>query len=369
MSARQASSAHSSQGLNSQALNSQGLDDEEAWHAVLTRDACFDGKFYYAVATTGIYCLPSCAARKPKRANTAFFASCFEAENAGYRACKRCRPDEEAARPVWAERVEKACRLIEESETTMTLSDLARAVGSSAHHFHRQFKNALGITPKAYAAALQDHRVRVALSRGATVTEALYEAGFSSSGRFYSGQSAALGMAPDTFRKGGVSEDLTFATAPCSLGVVLAAASKKGLCAILLGESPDVLADDLRALFPKATLTGGDTAFAATMAAAVALVDRPGKQLELPLDIRGTAFQRRVWETLRKIPAGETQSYSELATAIGAPGAVRAVASACAANKLAVAIPCHRVIRRDGSVSGYRWGADRKRALLEKEKD
>ncbi|MEM7397451.1 MAG: bifunctional DNA-binding transcriptional regulator/O6-methylguanine-DNA methyltransferase Ada [Pseudomonadota bacterium] len=350
------------------AHGSTGLDEDEAWQAVLRRDARFDGKFYYAVTTTGIYCLPSCAARKPKRANTAFYASRFGAEHAGYRACKRCKPDEAVGRPAWGDRVEKACRLIEESETPIVLSELARAVGSSSHHFHRQFKNALGITPRAYAAALQDRRVREALSRGSTVTAALYEAGFSSSGRFYSGQSAALGMAPDTFRKGGVSEHLTFATAPCSFGVVLAAASQKGLCAILLGESSDALADDLRALFPKASLTEGDADFAATMAAAVALIDVPGKQIELPLDIRGTAFQRRVWEALRKIPAGETRSYSAVATEIGAPDAVRAVASACAANKLAVAIPCHRVVRRDGSMSGYRWGAERKRALLDKEK-
>jgi len=355
--------------MNLRALNLHGLDDEAAWQAVLARDTRFDGNFYYAVTTTGIYCLPSCAARKPKRANAEFFASCFEAERAGYRACRRCKPDEGTAQSAWSVRIKKACRLIEQSDTPMALAEIARAVGSSAHHFHRQFKNALGITPKAYAAALRDHRVRAALTRGATVTEALYEAGFSSSGRFYSGPSASLGMTPDTFRKGGVSEHLSFATTPCSLGVVLVAASQTGVCAILLGESDEALADDLRALFPHATLTGGDDAFAATMASAVALVDMPGNKHELPLDIRGTAFQRRVWEALRKIPAGQTRSYSELAAAIGNPGAVRAVASACAANKLAVAIPCHRVVRRDGSVSGYRWGPERKRALLNKEKD
>ncbi|ODR97539.1 6-O-methylguanine DNA methyltransferase [Methyloceanibacter stevinii] len=350
------------------ATNFRHLDDDSAWQAVQTRNSRLDGAVYYAVKTTGIYCLPSCPARKPNRANVSFFVSCSAAERAGYRPCMRCKPAEAAAAPAWALRVEKACRLMEESEVPIPLADLARAVGSSTHHFHRQFRSALGITPKATAAALRNDRVRDALSRGATVTEALYEAGFSSSGRFYSGASAALGMAPDSFRKGGASEQLTFATMPCSLGHVLVAASTKGVCAILLGDSADGLAGELRALFPQAILNEADASFAATAASIVALVDRPESQSAIPLDIRGTAFQRRVWETLRKIPAGETRSYSELAAAIGSPGAVRAVAGACAANKLAVAIPCHRILRRDGSLSGYRWGQERKRALLDKEK-
>lgn len=351
----------------SSAQNPQGFDDERAWQAILTRNRQLDRTVYYAVKTTGIYCLPSCPARKPYRRNVVFFASRLEAERAGYRPCKRCRPDETAA-DRWARKIEEACRLMEQAETPIALSDLARAVGASAHRFHRQFKGALGITPKAYAAALQTDRVRAALARGATVTEALYEAGFSSSGRFYSGSSAALGMAPDTFRKGGAAERLTFAVSPCSLGQVLVAASTKGVCAILLGDRADALARDLQALFPKAALDEGDDAFAATTASVVALVDTPGSREEIPLDIRGTAFQRRVWEALRKIPAGQTLSYGELAVAIGAPGSVRAVAGACAANKLAVAIPCHRIVRRDGSLSGYRWGTARKRALLDKEK-
>jgi AraC family transcriptional regulator of adaptative response/methylated-DNA-[protein]-cysteine methyltransferase len=354
--------------LRQSTAGSEALDDDSAWLAVETRDSRLDGRVYYAVNTTRVYCVPSCPARKPNRSNAVLFASRSAAERAGYRPCKRCKPDEANEVPVWARRIAKACRLMEAAEPALALADLGRAVGASAHHFHRQFKNALGITPKAYAAALQDDRVRRALARGASVTEALYGAGFNSSGRFYSGSAAALGMKPNTFRKGGASEQLSFATAPCSLGFVLVAASAKGVCAILLGDSPDKLAADLRALFPEATLCQGDNAFAETAAAVVALVDRPESQTAIPLDIRGTAFQRRVWEALRKIPAGETRSYGDLAAAIGAPGAVRAVAGACAANKLAVAVPCHRIVRRDGSLSGYRWGPERKRALLNKEK-
>ena len=344
------------------------LNDDTAWRAVEARDRRLDGQVFYAVKTTGIYCLPSCPARKPNRSNVSFYTSAEEAEQDGYRPCRRCNPNEQAATSVWAVRIEKACRVMEDAEVPPALAELARAVGCSTHHFHRQFKKALGITPKAYAAALQNNRVREALSRGATVTEALYEAGFNSSGRFYSGPADALGMSPASIRKGGASEQLTFSTMPCSLGHVLVAASAKGVCAILLGDSGDDLTRDLRALFPSAVLSDGDDEFAATSAAVVALVDRQGCHAEIPLDIRGTAFQRRVWEALRKIPSGQTQSYSDVAEAIGAPDAVRAVAGACAANKLAVAIPCHRIVRLDGSIAGYRWGTARKRALLDKEK-
>lgn len=347
------------------------FDEDGAWHAVATRDARFDGRIYYAVKTTGIYCRPSCPARRPDRANVSFHASPQSAERAGYRPCKRCNPAAPGPVPAetnWADRIEKACRLMESADAPISLAALAQAIGSSPHHFHRRFKAALGITPKAYADALRDDRVRTALSRGASVTQALYEAGFASSGRFYSGASDALGMAPRAFRDGGASEALTYAVAPCALGSVLIAASAKGVCAILLGDGAAELAGALRALFPNATLREGDESFGETAAAVVALVDAPAKKCQLPLDIRGTAFQRRVWEALRKIQAGKTATYSEIAAAIGAPDAVRAVAGACAANKLAVAIPCHRVVRRDGSLSGYRWGPTRKRALLDREK-
>jgi AraC family transcriptional regulator of adaptative response/methylated-DNA-[protein]-cysteine methyltransferase len=352
----------------SPASDPKRLDDDTAWRAVETRDRHLDGQVYYAVKTTGIFCQPSCPARKSDRSNVFFYASAAEAEQDGYRPCRRCKPDGEPAASVWARRIERACGLMENAETPPKLADLALSVGSSTYHFHRQFKTALGITPNAYAAALQKDRVREALSRGATVTEALCEAGFNSSGRFYSGPSDALGMSPGSIRNGGASEQLTFATMPCSLGHVLVAASAKGVCAILLGDSAEDLARDLRALFPMASLSEGGAKFATTSAAVVALVDTQEGQIEIPLDIRGTAFQRRVWEALRKIPAGQTQSYSDVAAAIGAPEAVRAVARACAANKLAVAIPCHRIVRRDGFVTGYRWGTARKLALLDREK-
>ncbi|ODS00034.1 6-O-methylguanine DNA methyltransferase [Methyloceanibacter methanicus] len=347
-------------------LTPERLDEDRAWRAVMARDSRFDGRVYYAVRTTGIYCRPSCPARKPDREHVSFHASPEAAERAGFRPCKRCAPS--GVVPAWAERIERACRLMGSADAPVTLADLARAVGSSPHHFHRQFKASLGITPKAYAEALRDQRVRAALSRGATVTEALYEAGFSSSGRFYSGASGALGMAPRTFRDGGTAEQLTYAVAPCSLGYVLIAASTKGVCAILLGDQPDELTTALQTLFPHAVFHEGDGRFGATAAAVVSLVDMPAKQSALPLDIRGTAFQRRVWEALRKIPPGKTATYGEIAATIGAPKAVRAVAGACAANKLAVAIPCHRVVRRDGTLSGYRWGPGRKRTLLDREK-
>ena len=341
-------------------------DDERAWRAVTARDACFDGRIYYAVTTTGIFCRPSCPARKPDRANVTFHASAEAAERAGFRPCKRCDPS--AAAPPWAEKIEQACRLMESAEAPPTLAALADAVGSSPHHFHRQFKEVLGITPKAYASALRDNRVRAALSGGASVTDALYDAGFSSSGRFYASASGALGMAPRAFRDGGTAEQLIYAVAPCSLGHVLIAASAKGVCAILLGDGPDELTEALQTLFPRASFNEGDDRFGDTTAAVVSLVDTPAKQSQLPLDIRGTAFQRRVWEALRKIPSGMTATYGEIAAAIGAHNAVRAVAGACAANKLAVIIPCHRVIRSDGALSGYRWGQGRKRTLLDREK-
>lgn len=344
------------------------LDDEELWQAVATRDARFDGRFCYAVKTTGVYCRPSCPAKRPRRAHVSFHAGPEAAERAGYRACKRCNPAGPARAADGAAKIEEACRLIEKAESPIPLATLARAVGLSPHHFHRQFKSALGITPKAYGDALRNDRVRAALSGGASVTEALYEAGFGSSGRFYANAAGALGMAPRTFRDGGPSERIAYGVSGCSLGTVLVALSAKGVCAILLGDDAGDLTQAVRALFPQATLQEGDATFHATMSLVVSLVDRPDTPCDLPLDIRGTAFQRRVWEALRAIPAGRTVSYAELAAAIGAPSSVRAVAGACAANKLAVAIPCHRVVRGDGSLSGYRWGVDRKRALLDKER-
>jgi len=340
------------------------LSDEARWDAVLARDSRFDGHFYYAVETTGIYCRPSCPARRPRRDHVDFHRTAAAAEAAGFRPCKRCKPNQ--ASPE-AARIAHACRLIESSEEPPALAALADAVGLSPHHFHRRFKAALGITPKAYAAAQRNARVRAGLVRGAPVTQAIYEAGFNSNSRFYASASEVLGMSPGAFRSGGADEVIDYAVAPCALGQALVAASGKGVCAILLGDAVESLVGELRQMFPRAQLSKGDMVFAETTTAVVSLVDSPERAFDLPLDIRGTAFQQRVWEALRRIPAGKTATYMEIAAVIGASKSARAVAGACAANRLAVAIPCHRVVRGDGSLSGYRWGVARKAALLTKE--
>lgn len=342
--------------------------DDRRWAAVLKRDASFDGKFVTAVITTGIYCRPSCAARHPRRENVRFYATCAEAEAAGFRPCKRCTPNAPALKEQHAAKVTEACRLIETAETPPRLEELAANAGLSPFHFHRVFKAVTGVTPKSYAVAHRQNRVREALQGDKSVTEAIYEAGFNSSGRFYAGASQALGMTPRQFRAGGTNAEIRYATAECSLGLVLVAASAKGVCAIMLGDDEEMLVRDLRDRFAKARLIPGDRKFAALVAKVVAFIEAPSAGLDLPLDVRGTAFQHRVWMALRDIPAGETASYTEIAKRIGKPNAVRAVAGACAANKLAVAIPCHRVLRSDGSLSGYRWGKARKRALLARER-
>lgn len=296
-----------------------------------------------------------------------YYNSAAAAEGAGFRPCKRCQPDQMA--PVGpAARIAKACRLIEAADTPLPLPALAEAIDVSPSHFHRQFKAALGITPNAYASALRERRARSALTRGATVTEALYEAGYSSSGRFYATASKVFGMSPSSFRAGGTDEVIAHTVCPCTLGHVLVAASHKGVCAIYLGDEADALRAALKEQFPHARHEDAPPDFAKTIAVVAALVDAPGAPCTLPLDIRGTAFQRRVWDALLRVPAGSTVSYAELAAAIGAPTAARAVAGACAANQIAVAIPCHRVVRLDGAISGYRWGTGRKCALLAKER-
>jgi AraC family transcriptional regulator of adaptative response/methylated-DNA-[protein]-cysteine methyltransferase len=263
--------------------------------------------------------------------------------------------------------VEKACRLIEASEDMPSLDALATAVGMSRYHFHRVFKASTGITPKAYAVAQRAQRVRDELGRADTVTEAIYGAGFQSNGRFYETSSEVLGMTPTDFRSGGNGAAIRFAVGACSLGSILVAATDKGVCAILLGDDPDVLVRDLQDRFPTAQLIGADADFEKVVATVIGFVEAPGLGLDLPLDIRGTAFQQRVWQALRTIPVGSTASYTDIAQRLGRPKAGRAVAQACAANALAVAIPCHRVVRRDGALSGYRWGVERKRALLDRE--
>jgi AraC family transcriptional regulator of adaptative response/methylated-DNA-[protein]-cysteine methyltransferase len=341
--------------------------DEERWQAVVGRDARADGIFYYSVRTTGVYCRPSCAARLPRRENVRFHASPAEAERAGFRPCKRCRPNRAALAEEHAAAVEKACRLIEEAEEIPALDALAAAAGMSRFHFHRVFKEVTGLTPRAYAAASRGRRVREELRRRDTVTEAIYGAGFNSNGRFYAAAHELLGMTPTKFRSGGDGAAIRFAVGECSLGAILVAATEKGVCAIHLGDDPERLVRELQDRFPKAELVGGDREFERLVAEVVGFVEMPAKGLDLPLDLRGTAFQERVWRALREVPAGTTTTYTEVARRIGMPRAVRAVASACAANDLAVAIPCHRVVRTDGALSGYRWGVERKRALIDRE--
>jgi len=343
------------------------ITDDDRWAAVVARDTT-DADFYYSVRTTGVYCRPSCAARRPRRDNVAFHATTADAERAGFRPCRRCRPDEAPAAERRAAMVAHACQAIEASASSPSLDELATAAGTSRSHFQRVFKAVTGVTPKAYATAVRNRRVREGLAAGpATVTEAIYDAGFNSNGRFYATSPATLGMTPTDFRAGGAGTIIRFGVGECSLGSVLVAASEAGVCAIALGDDPDVLVHDLEDRFPTAVLAGGDAAFERWMSAVVALVDDPRVGLDLPLDVRGTAFQQRVWQALRDIPAGATSTYTQVAAAIGLPTAVRAVATACAANPLAVAIPCHRVVRTDGSLSGYRWGVERKRLLLERE--
>ncbi|MBV7454908.1 bifunctional DNA-binding transcriptional regulator/O6-methylguanine-DNA methyltransferase Ada [Acidovorax sp. sif1233] len=338
------------------------------WAAVVARSAAADGSFWYSVQTTGVYCRPSCAARTPRPENVRFHASCDEAEAAGFRPCQRCKPRQPSALAHHAELVTQACRIIEAEEAT-TLDALAARVGLSSSHLHRVFKQATGLTPKAYAAARREQRVRSALKQQptASVTDAIYGAGYQSSSRFYEKSAQVLGMTPTRYRAGGAAQRIRFAVGQCSLGAILVAHSGQGLCAILLGDDPEALVHDLQDRFAQAQLVGGDAQFESLVAQVVGFVESPGLGLDLPLDVRGTAFQQRVWQALRAIPPGQTASYADIARRIGAPTATRAVAQACGANTLAVAIPCHRVVRSDGALSGYRWGVERKRALLDRE--
>jgi AraC family transcriptional regulator, regulatory protein of adaptative response / methylated-DNA-[protein]-cysteine methyltransferase len=342
--------------------------DEARWQAVMRRDPAADRAFVYSVRSTGVYCRPGCASRLPLRRNVRFHATAAAAEAAGFRACRRCQPD--APQPNRAATViAAACRLIERADKVPSLADLARAVGLSGSHFHRLFKAQTGVTPKQYAAAHCAQRVQTELSRTSTVTDAVYSAGFGSSGRFYESSAKRLGMTPTMFRAGGPGLSIRFAVGECWLGAVLVAATDRGVCAILLGDDPHQIACDLHDRFPKADLIGGDAAFEHWVAVVVGFVANPAIGLDLPLDIQGTAFQQRVWRALRDIPPGSTMSYSDVAIQLGLPKSARAIATACAANPLAVAIPCHRVVRTDGSLSGYRWGVERKQALHARERE
>lgn len=353
------------------ALCAAATVSDPRWAAVVARESAADGTFFYSVKSTGVYCRPSCAARLARPQNVRFHASCADAEQAGFRPCKRCRPDQPTVLEQYAVKVTQACRIIEASERVPGLQKLATRVGVSAYHFHRLFKQITGLTPREYAVAQREQRVRNALDGSGTrigsITEAIFGAGYNANSRFYEKSDAVLGMTPTSYRAGGANTEIRFAIGECTLGAILVAQSERGVCAILMGDDPDALARNLQDRFPRASLIGGDSAFEQLVATVVGFVEAPGKGLDLPLDIRGTAFQQRVWQALRQIPAGQTASYTEIARRIGAPKSVRAVAGACAANALAVAIPCHRVVRNDGGLSGYRWGVERKRALLDNE--
>ncbi len=342
--------------------------DEARWRAVVERDANADAHFVYAVRSTGVYARPGAPGRRPRRENVEFFSSPVQAEAAGYRPSRRSGEPGPTERDQRALLIARACQAIESADTPPTLEALARQAGLSPFHFHRVFKAQTGLTPKAYAAAHRGRKLREQLARpDASVTRALFDAGFNSSSRFYETSESLLGMRPGQYRGGGAGSVIRFAVAQCSLGAILVASSQRGICAILIDDDPDFLVRDLQDRFPKAELVGGDAEYEALVARVVGFVEAPSIGLDLPLDIQGTAFQQRVWQALREIPAGDTASYSDIARRIGAPNAVRAVGRACGANAIAVAIPCHRVVRRDGDLTGYRWGVERKRELLRRE--
>jgi AraC family transcriptional regulator of adaptative response/methylated-DNA-[protein]-cysteine methyltransferase len=347
--------------------SSRFANDELRWAAVVGRAQEANASFCYGVRTTGVYCLPSCPSRAPRRENVRFFATSAAAEAAGFRPCKRCRPGQPALSALHAAAVSRACRALDAGDGLTSLAALAKSVGLGPSHFHRVFKRFTGLTPKGYAAAQRAKRVRDELGRAPSVTQAIYAAGFNSSAPFYAKAARWIGMSASDYRRGGNQTCIHFATTECSLGQLLVAATDRGVCAIAMGDDRAVLLSDLRARFPKAELVEGDLDFADVVAKVVALVEKPAQGMALPLDVRGTAFQHRVWRAISEIAAGETRTYAELAERIGSPRATRTVAGACAANPVAIVIPCHRVVRGDGNLSGYRWGVERKRTLLERE--
>lgn len=341
---------------------------DQRWQAVESRETAATGHFVYAVRTTGIYCQPGCKSRLAKRTNVEFYDTPAAAEAAGYRACKRCTATSNPSATRHSQLVTRACRLIEASDPAPGLDQLSAQLAVSPFHLHRLFKAETGLTPKAYATAFRARRLRAHLEDGQrSVTDAIYDAGYNSNSRFYECADQRLGMRPRQYRAGGAGATIHFALGQCSLGAILVAQSEKGICAILLGDDPEALLHDLQDQFPKARLIGGDSAYERLVAEVVGFVEAPALGLALPLDVQGTAFQERVWQALREVPAGSRVSYTDIAERIGAPKAVRAVAMACAANHIAVAIPCHRVVRRDGDISGYRWGVERKQQLLKRE--
>lgn len=342
------------------------ITDDDRWQSVVDRDADADGQFVFAVQTTGIFCRPSCRAKHALRKNVSFFADARQALAAGFRPCKRCQPDKDSAHQHRLEKIAHACQLLEQ-ESPLTLDELAQQVAMSPYHLHRLFKATTGMTPKAWQQSWRARRLRDALAKGVPVTQAILNAGFPDSSSYYRKADQTLGMTAKQFRKGGDNVSVRYTLADCTLGRCLVAESERGICAILLGDDDATLVADLHGLFPAAQDVPADADFRQRVREVIAAINARDAPLSLPLDIRGTAFQQQVWQALRAIPCGETMSYQQLASAIGKPKAVRAVASACGANKLAIVIPCHRVIHGDGALSGYRWGIARKAQLLQRE--
>jgi len=349
------------------------LNNPELWNAVVSRDASRDGSFVFAVRSTGIYCRPSCPARRPRREQVRFFQVPEAAEQAGFRACRRCHPRRVQAGDPQIDLVRRICHAIDEhDEEPLTLKTLSTETGVSAHHLQRTFKNVMGITPRQYAESRRLNQFKAGVKGGASVTEAMYGAGYGSSRGLYEKSSARLGMTPATYGRGGQGMRIVYTISGCPLGRVLVAATARGVCSVSLGDSDSELTASLFAEYPKASIDSRDTVISPSLNLWLSKVlehlNGKSPRIELPLDIQATAFQLRVWEELQGIPLGTTRSYQEIANAIGKPKAVRAVAGACAGNHVALVIPCHRVIREDQSMGGYRWGSKRKEALLQNEK-
>lgn len=349
------------------------VSEEVAWKAVVVRNTAFDGRFVYAVSTTGIFCRPGCGSRRPRREHVTFFATPAVAEAAGYRACRRCRPTRPAEPSQAARAIVRVKTLIDShvdsaDESPLTLRALASAVRISPFHLQRQFTRVMGASPRAYAAARRADRLKARLREGDTVTEATYEAGYGSSRAAYEHGVRALGMTPATYRRGGLGVHISYATAQTRFGRLLVAATDRGICSVMLGDDAPALERTLEQEFPRATIGRSNDAVAEWIGTIVRSLEGEPARPELPLDVRGSAFQRRVWRALQVIPYGHTRSYAEVAAAIGSPSAARAVAQACATNPVALVVPCHRVVRADGSPGGYRWGAARKRTILAHER-
>jgi AraC family transcriptional regulator, regulatory protein of adaptative response / methylated-DNA-[protein]-cysteine methyltransferase len=342
-------------------------NDADRWKALVSRDPDAEGAFFYGVVTTGVFCRPTCFSRIPNRKNVVFFATAKKAGQAGFRPCKRCEPDRAPLQQLHAKAVIRACQLLDEAQKPPPLKELASHVGISPYHFNRIFKRITGVTPKEYGAAKRTQRLIKSLGKGRSVTQAIYDAGYGSPSRFYEHGASVLGAAPSRYKTGGAGLEIRYALNETSLGWLLMAATKRGVCAIEFGETPEQLTGRLRERFPNADLEKGGPGFDEWVGSVVSCVEAPRLSLSLPLDIRGTAFQQKVWKALRAIPSGSTASYGEIARRLGVPKAARAVARACASNPVAVAVPCHRAVRGDGGLGGYRWGLRRKRALLDRE--